>query len=613
MSDIIRLLPDHVANQIAAGEVVQRPASVVKELLENAIDASAKGITLIIKDAGKTLVQVIDDGKGMSTTDARMSFERHATSKISTADDLFQLVTKGFRGEALASVAAIAHVSVKTRREEDDLGTQLDIEGSKVTNQEPVVTPQGTMISVRNLFYNVPARRKFLKSDSVELRNITNEFHRVAMAHPQIGFKFINNDSELFNLPAGSYRQRIVNIMGSRVDEKLVPIKEETELLTIHGYIGKPEFARKTKGLQYFFANDRFIKHSYLHLAVVSAFEGLLPDKSNPSYFLYLDVPPDSIDINIHPTKTEVKFEDEHSIYAIVRASVKHALGQFSIDAIDFQKDTELDLPYEKARGTAQAPRIEVDHDFNPFKQTDSRSSNTSGKSNTYRPERTPAWEALYSGLDEESTMIDENHAFAKAEQSLFSSEESNSTTNIFQLQRKFIISTLQSGLLVINQNRAHERILYEQLLRQLTVQNGVSQQLLFPIALQRPPEEVTILKQLQTELESVGFLFKVLENTNIEIEGLPLDLKQTDVEPLLDSIVKFQQEELPAGNFSNVDRLAARMATKMAIKTGDALNGQQMQQLIDELFACKEPELTAQGKKVFINLTGDHLNSKFN
>ncbi|SCY14596.1 DNA mismatch repair protein MutL [Nonlabens sp. Hel1_33_55] len=612
MSDIIRLLPDHVANQIAAGEVVQRPASVVKELLENAIDASAKGISLIIKDAGKTLVQVIDDGKGMSTTDARMAFERHATSKINSAEDLFALATKGFRGEALASVAAIAHVSVKTRREEDDLGTQLDIEGSKVTGQEPVVTPAGTMISVRNLFYNVPARRKFLKSDNVELRNITNEFHRVAMAHPQIAFKFINNDSELFNLPAGTYRQRIVNIMGSRVDDKLVPIKEETELLTIHGYIGKPEFARKTKGLQYFFANDRFIKHSYLHHAVVSAFEGLLPDKANPSYFLYLDVPPDSIDINIHPTKTEVKFEDEHSIYAIVRASVKHALGQFSIDSIDFQKDTELDLPYEKARGTASAPRIEVDPDFNPFKQTDSRNG-TAHKSNAYRPEKTPAWEALYTGLDESSTMIDDESAFAKAEQSLFTSTETDSTTNIFQLQRKFVISTLQSGLLVINQNRAHERILYEQLLRQLTVQNGVSQQLLFPITMDRPPEEVTILKQLQTELESVGFLFKNLENANIQIEGLPLDLKETDVEPLLDSIIAFQQEELPDGSFSHVDRLAARMASKMAIKTGDALNKQQMEQMIDELFACKEPELTAQGKKVFINLTGDHLNSKFN
>ena len=612
MSDIIRLLPDHVANQIAAGEVVQRPASVVKELLENAIDASAMAITLIIKDAGKTLVQVIDDGKGMSMTDARMAFERHATSKISTADDLFQLATKGFRGEALASVAAIAHVSVKTRREEDDLGTQINIEGSKVISQEPVVTPQGTMISVRNLFYNVPARRKFLKSDNVELRNITNEFHRVAMAHPQIAFKFLNNDSELFNLPAGTYRQRIVNIMGSRVDDKLVPIKEETELLTIHGYIGKPEFARKTKGLQYFFANDRFIKHSYLHHAVVSAFEGLLPDKANPSYFLYLDVPSDSIDINIHPTKTEVKFEDEHSIYAIVRASVKHALGQFSIDAIDFQKDTELDLPYEKARGIANAPRIEVDHDYNPFKQNDSGKSNAP-KSNSYRPEKNPAWEALYPGLDEESTMIDENSAFAKAEQSLFSSEESNNTTNIFQLQRKFIISTLQSGLLVINQNRAHERILYEQLLRQLTVQNGVSQQLLFPISIERPQEEVTILKQLQTELESVGFLFKKLENSSIQIEGLPLDLKTTDVEVLLDSIINFQQEELPEGNFSQVDRLAARMASKMAIKTGDALNKQQMEQMINELFACKEAELTAQGKKVFINITGENLNSKFN
>ncbi len=613
MSDIIRLLPDHVANQIAAGEVVQRPASVVKELLENAIDANAGSIILIVKDAGKTLVQVIDDGKGMSTTDARMAFERHATSKISTADDLFQLATKGFRGEALASVAAIAHVNVKTRRAQDDLGTQLTIEGSKVVHQEPVVTPQGTIISVRNLFYNVPARRKFLKSDTVELRNITNEFHRVAMAHPQIAFKFVNNDSELFNLPAGSYRQRIVNIMGSRVDEKLVPIKEETELIRIHGYIGKPEFARKTKGLQYFFANDRFIKHSYLHHAVVAAYDGLLPDKANPSYFLYLDVPPESIDINIHPTKTEVKFEDEHSIYAIVRASVKHALGQFSIDAIDFQKDTELDLPYEKARSNAQAPRIEVNPDFNPFKEQSSSSHKHTTSNRSYKSSPSSSWEALYAGLDEESVLIDQASTGAVNGETLFSLSEADNSTNIFQLQRKFIISTLKSGLLVINQNRAHERILYEQLLRQLTVQNAVSQQLLFPIELERPAEEVLILQQLQTELESVGFLFKNLENANIQIEGLPLDLKAVDVEPLLDSIIRFQQEDLPEDNFSQVDRLAMRMASKMAIKTGESLQLQQMEQIINELFACKEPELTAQGKKVFINITGEHLNSKFN
>ncbi len=609
MSDIIRLLPDHVANQIAAGEVVQRPASVVKELLENAIDASAKAITLIIKDAGKTLVQVIDDGKGMSTTDARMAFERHATSKITTAEDLFSLATKGFRGEALASVAAISHVSVKTRRKQDDLGTQLDIEGSKVTAQEPVVTPVGTMISVRNLFYNVPARRKFLKSDSVELRNITNEFHRVAMAHPQIAFKFINNDSELFNLPPGTYRHRIVNIMGSRIDDKLVPIKEETELVTIHGYVGKPEFTRKTKGLQYFFANDRFIKHSYLHHAVASAFEGLLADGSNPSYFLFLDVPPDSLDINIHPTKTEVKFEDEHSLYAIIRATVKHALGQFSINAIDFHKDTELELPYQTARGSANAPRIEVDPDFNPFQQ-DSSGTNKSGHLQ-YQQKPAGNWEALYTGLENHSTLTDESHLQPDVD-TLFSNDTA-SDKNIFQLQRKFIISTLQSGLLVINQSRAHERVLYEQLLRQLTVQNGVSQQLLFPISLERPPEEVTILSQLQAELESVGFLFGMLEDNRIEIQGLPLDLKSAAVEGLLDTIIHFHQEELPDGSFSHVDRLASRMAASMAIKTGDALNGSQMQQLIDELFACKEPGLTAQGKKVFINITGDNLNAKFN
>jgi DNA mismatch repair protein MutL len=610
MSDVIRLLPDHVANQIAAGEVVQRPASVVKELLENSIDAGAVSISLIVKDAGKTLIQVIDDGKGMSSTDTRMAFERHATSKISTADELFQLSTKGFRGEALASIAAVAHVQVKSRREQDDLGTNIQIEASKVKSQEPVVTPIGTMISVRNLFYNVPARRKFLKSDNVELRNVTNEFHRVAMAHPQVSLNFTHNDSELFRLPAGTYRQRIVNIMGNRVDDKLVPIKESTDLVEIHGYVGKPEFARKTRGLQYFFVNDRFIKHSYLHHAVVSAFEGLLPAKANPSYFIYLSVPRDSVDINIHPTKTEVKFEDEHSLYAIIRASVKHALGQFTVDAIDFQKDTELEVPYSKTRQEARMPKIEVDPDFNPF--TETKSASHSNHHHTRSDQPAGSWQALYTDLEKSSTLIDQTVDSSNNDPELFDDNQIASA-NIFQLQRKFIISTLQSGLLVINQNRAHQRILHEQLLRQLTVQNGVSQQLLFPIRLNRPQEEVAIIAQLQSELENIGFLFNTLDQNVIEIEGLPLDLKEADVDSVLDTVVRFEQEDLPQNKQLHLERLASRLAQGMAIKNGESLNMRQMQQLIDELFACKEPELSPTGKKVFINLSGDSLDSKFN
>ncbi|GAL75572.1 DNA mismatch repair endonuclease MutL [Nonlabens ulvanivorans] len=610
MSDIIRLLPDHVANQIAAGEVVQRPASVVKELLENAIDAGATQISLIIKDAGKTLVQVIDDGKGMSMTDARMAFERHATSKITNANDLFDLHTKGFRGEALASVAAIAHVSLKTKREDDDLGTILEIEGSKVVNQEPVVTTKGTMISVRNLFYNVPARRKFLKSDNVELRNITDEFHRVAMAHPQVGLKFSSNDTELFNLPISNYRQRIVNIMGAKTNEKLVPVEEETELVKISGFVGKPEFARKTKGLQYFFVNDRFIKHNYLHHAVTSAFEGLLKEKNNPTYFLFLDVPKDSVDINIHPTKTEVKFDDEHSLYAIVRASVKHALGQFSINAIDFDKEPQYEVPYEYTKKNTSSPKIEVNPDFNPFSNTGSSSSSTSKSTPSYSKPAPQAWESLYAGLDDSSTLLDETEEVSMTT-SMF--EEEKVTRNIFQLQRKFIISTLKSGMLVIHQNRAHERVLYEQLLKHITVQRGTSQQLLFPLRLNLPVDEVSILTQLQEQLEQTGFIFKTLANNVVEIVGLPIQLKEKHVPEVLETIIRDSELDLPKESFSQSDRLAATMARGMAIRSGESMSQEAMENLVDELFACKESELTAQGKKVFINITGESLNLKFN
>ena len=607
MNNVIKLLPDHVANQIAAGEVVQRPSSVVKELLENAIDAGATKVTLNVNQAGKSLIQVIDNGKGMSMMDARMAFERHATSKIATADDLFKLQTKGFRGEALASVAAIAQVSLKTKTAVDDLGTHLIIEGSKVVQQEPVVTPEGTMINVRNLFYNVPARRKFLKSDQVELRNITNEFHRVAMVHPQVAMVYSHNDSELFNLPISNYRQRIVNIMGARTNEQLVPVEEQTDLVTITGFIGKPEYARKTKGSQFFFVNDRFIKHAYLNHAVSAAYEGLLKEKTNPSYFLYLTVPTDSVDINIHPTKTEVKFDNEHDLYAIIRASVKHALGQFSLNAIDFNKEPQYEVPYEYTKKSeTTSPRIEVNPDFNPF-EPDTRTKQTI--SNYSKPAPQP-WEALYTGLDSESTFIDQTAVDAQQE-SMFDQEESKK--NIFQLQRKFIVSTLQSGLLVIHQHRAHERILYERLLKEITVQAATSQQLLFPLRFNLPVDEVLILTELQEQLEHTGFIFKTLENNVVELEGLPIQLKESEVTTVFEAVIKDHQLETPDADFSQANRLAATLANSMAIKTGTVLSQEELEQLVDELFACKEPSLTPHHKKTFVNITGDHLNTKFN
>mgnify|MGYP000548050964 CR=1 FL=1 len=368
MADIIQLLPDHVANQIAAGEVVQRPASVVKELLENAIDAGATTIKLLVKNAGKTLIQVIDDGKGMSVTDARLSFERHATSKIKVADDLFNLHTKGFRGEALASIAAIAHVEMKTKQASDELGTLLTIEGSVFTSQDVVATPKGSSIAVKNLFFNIPARRNFLKSDTVELRHIIDEFHRIVLAHPNLSFSMYHNGSDLFNLLKGNFRQRIVNTFGGKTNEKLVPVEETTEVLTISGFVGKPEYSKKSRGEQFFFVNNRFIKSPYLNHAISAAFEGVLQPGKQPSYFLNLKVDPKSIDINIHPTKTEIKFDDEQTIYAILRAAVKHSLGQFSIaPVLDFDRDKNLDTPYGFKGGQSTLPKVEVDRSFNPF------------------------------------------------------------------------------------------------------------------------------------------------------------------------------------------------------------------------------------------------------
>ena len=374
MSSIIQLLPDHVANQIAAGEVVQRPASVVKELLENAVDAKATDIKLIIKDAGKSLVQVIDNGLGMSVTDARMCFERHATSKIRLAEDLFSLHTKGFRGEALASIAAIAHVEMKTKQDQEELGTHIVIEGSKFVSQDVAVLPKGTSFSVKNLFFNIPARRNFLKSENIEYRHILDEFHRVAMAHANIHFTFYHNGSENFNLPQSNFRQRIVNIFAGKTNEKLVPLKEDTEIVKIQGFVSKPEFAKKNRGEQFFFVNDRFIKSGYLHHAVMSAYEGLLPQGAQPSYFIYLDVPPNTIDINIHPTKTEIKFDDESALYAILRSTIKHSLGQFNVAPIlDFNRDSNLDTPYNFKNLEGNYPTIEVDDNYNPFSNNENQ------------------------------------------------------------------------------------------------------------------------------------------------------------------------------------------------------------------------------------------------
>ncbi|AFL81959.1 DNA mismatch repair protein MutL [Aequorivita sublithincola DSM 14238] len=613
MADIIQLLPDHVANQIAAGEVVQRPASVVKELLENAIDAKATSITLVIKDAGKTLVQVTDNGSGMSVTDARLSFERHATSKIKSAEDLFNLHTKGFRGEALASIAAIAHVELKTKTENSEIGTHLTIEGSKVISQDPAVVPKGTTISVKNLFYNIPARRNFLKSNPVETRHIIDEFHRVALAHPSVAFQMLHNGSDVFNLPSSNSRQRIVNIFGSKTNEKLVPVSEETEILKIEGFVLKPEFGKKSRGEQFFFVNDRFIKSPYLHHAVASAFEGLVKSDIHPGYFLFLEVDTHSIDINIHPTKTEIKFDDEHSIYAMLRATVKHSLGQFNIaPVLDFERDKGFDTPYEYSKKQPTSPSIEVDSDFNPFKEK-SKQGNINFP---FKRENTTSWESLYVGLKDENTVVsnigDIEFESEEVTGSLFESNDVETGQVTFQLQNKYIISPLKNGMMIIHQNLAHQRILYEELLKNITVKEAVSQQLLFPLRLHFSKPDVEIIEKIREQLENTGFVFSELKDETIEISGIPVLILESHVVNLLSQLVHDIKEEVPDSGFSQNDMLAKSMAAGMAIRTGVSLNKEEREHLINQLFACKEPSVSPNNKLVFTTMDSIDLDKKF-
>ncbi|WP_417619771.1 DNA mismatch repair endonuclease MutL [Oceanihabitans sediminis] len=616
MSDIIQLLPDHVANQIAAGEVVQRPASVVKELLENAIDAHATSIKLIVKDAGKTLIQVIDDGEGMSATDARLSFERHATSKIRTADDLFKLNTKGFRGEALASIAAIAHVELKTKQEEDEVGTSIIIEGSEVVEQEVVVTPKGTSIAVKNLFFNIPARRNFLKSNTVELRHIVDEFHRVALAHPNIAFAMYHNGSEVFMLPESNYRQRIVSIFGNKTNEKLVPVNEDTEVIKISGFVGKPEYAKKSRGEQFFFVNNRFIKSAYLNHAIASAFEGLLKDGAHASYFLNLEVNPQTIDINIHPTKTEIKFDDEHTLYAILRASVKHSLGQFNIaPVLDFDRDADLDTPYDYQNKGVKVPVIEVDKGFNPF-QEERTASNTQTRS--FKKEPAGSREGLYVGLESKGTKSQKDFSEVRYESdektaSMFQNEnEVEQQQSTYQLHNKYIISKIKSGMLLIDQHKAHQRILYEDFLQYITVKEAMSQQLLFPLQLHFSPQEIAIIKQVKEDLEHTGFMFDNITEDGLEITGVPVSVPESEVSIILEQLISDVENEVPDSNFSAADLLAKSMSKSLAIKTGQGLTMQEQEHLVNKLFACKEPSVSPTNKPTFITMNIDELDRKF-
>jgi DNA mismatch repair protein MutL len=602
MSDIIQLLPDHVANQIAAGEVVQRPASVVKELLENAIDAGATSIKLLLKDAGKTLIQVIDDGKGMSATDARMCFERHATSKIQKAEDLFNLCTKGFRGEALASIAAIAHVELKTKQENEELGTCLKIEGSKVISQDFISTGKGASIAVKNLFYNIPARRNFLKSDTVETRHIIDEFQRVALAHPNIAFLMHHNNNEVYHLKGGNLRQRIVAVFGGKMNEKLVPINEQTDILNIEGFVAKPEFSKRKRGEQFFFVNDRFIKSSYLNHAVVNAFDGLIEQGSHPSYFLYLKVPANTIDINIHPTKTEIKFDNEKALYAMLRATVKHSLGQYNVaPVLDFNRDSNLDTAYHLNKNNVKGstPKITVDPDFNPFKEEKQKKINFPFK----REQGNQSWESLYTTVDTTTDIKQEE---------LFENNEVK-TQKTFQIQRKYVMSLIKSGAVLIHQSLAHQRVLYEEFLESITVKEANSQQLLFPVKISFSSQEVEMIYTIKTELENAGFSFDEFTKDSVTIKGIPVSVTESKITIILEELLNDMNLEVPDASFSHFDIMAKSFAKTLSIKTGTQLSEKEQENLVDNLFSCKEPSISPFGKPTFKTLTLNEIDNLFN
>lgn len=620
MSNNIQLLTDAIANQIAAGEVVQRPASVVKELLENAIDAGASSITLKVKDAGKTLIQVIDNGTGMSGTDARMCFERHATSKIRKSEDLFNIRTLGFRGEAMASIAAVAQVEMKTKTADEEIGTKVRIEGSKVIDNEPAATTEGTVISVKNLFFNVPARRNFLKSTPVEMKHIYDEFQRVSLAHPEIDFSLLQGDLEVYQLKAGKLSQRIVGLFGKNYQKQLVPVEEETGLVKIYGYVGLPENAKKTRGEQFFFANDRFIKHPYLHHAVSTAYEGLIADRTYPFYVLKMEIDPKHIDINVHPTKTEIKFDDERTIYAIMNATVKRALGVHNIvPSIDFEQDINFGVSTAGKRDYGnEKPPFEVYQQPKP-KQSPLQQSNQDN------------WNKLFDGFDQSMSRpfpeggqqdamgddTDDEASTVRVESALnqrpapedYPVQPSQIT---FQFQNSYIITQVKSGLIMIDQKSAHERILYEKFLRAQEHSGGASQQYLFPQQVHLSPPDMQLVEELKDEIALLGFSFEPFSNNAIVIQGIPADVPAGSEQGLFERFleqIKMNRTEIG----TNKKEVVARsLAKRSAVRRGQAMAKEELSSLIGELFACKNPNYSPDGARTFVILDIETIEEYF-
>ena len=594
MADIINLLPDNVANQIAAGEVVQRPSSVIKELLENSIDAGATEIDIVIEKGGKKNIKVIDNGTGMSVKDSKMAFERHATSKIKNADELFSIQTNGFRGEALSSICAISQVELISKPKSVDLGVKINLEGNKLKNEKMVVAPIGTSISIKNLFFNIPARRNFLKSDSVELKYIINEFHRIAISYPHVSFKFINNSSEIYNLTPSNLKKRIISIFGNKIDEKLVPVKEKTSVVEIYGFILKPDFSKKTKGNQFFYVNNRYIKSSFLHHSILSSYEGLIKENYKPGYFLFFKVKPETIDINIHPTKTEIKFDNEQILYSILKSCVKHSLGMFNISpSIDFNYNYNLDNDINKSRDLRNLNvDIKVDSGFNPFINDDVKSNNISETDNTF--------------IKYESKQIqDFNETF-------FDIDKLKNSAKVFQFMNKYIVSTVKSGIIIIHQTRAHQRVLYELFLKNMTQSNVKIQNLAFPIYINLSDEMLMLYVKYSEEIKASGFLINKKNNKSLEIKGVPVDCKEENIEELLEDILESLQAEIFNKNFSQSDVLAKVLAKKLSIKSNMSLKIEEQEKLLDDLFSCKEILISPFEKKIFFNLNIKELEKKF-
>jgi len=604
MTDIIKLLPDFVANQIAAGEVIQRPASVIKELLENAIDSGANKIQLMVKDAGRTLIQVIDNGCGMSETDARMSFERHATSKISDAAQLFTLRTKGFRGEALASIAAIAHVELKTRQSDQEIGSILLIEGSEVKSQKPGACSVGTSMAVRNLFFNVPARRNFLKTDPVELRHMIDEFERVVLAHPEIAFTFHHNDTCLFEMPASNLRQRIVAVFGSKFNERLVPVDETTPVVKVEGFIGKPEFSRKMRGEQFFFVNKRFIKSSYLNHAVSSAYQELISQGVFPAYFIFLEIDPSEIDINIHPTKTEIKFKDEKLVYAMLNSAVKRGLGRFNLTpSLDFERETVFDFPDAPRNREITAPVIQVNPSYNPFVSTAPMRHTGAGHTAALDKMR-----GMYEQTSAAADLLTPDQNPGRAEMG----EKPSENQGCFQLHNKYILTTFRTGAVLIHQQRAHERVLYEQFVQSMAMNSSLSQQELFPETLRFSTGDAALLKTILPEVRQLGFDIEELGQQGFAINGIPADSGEVSPRELLESFIEQYRMHDDQKNIKKGDKVARSLAATLAVKSGKKLQTPEMQNLIDSLFGCEVPGLSPSGKTVIVSFTNDEIDSKF-